>query len=603
MATNTKVSITELDFDTIKANLKTYLKQQTTFQDYDFEGSGLSNLLDVMAYNTHYMAFYANMIANEMFIDSAMMRSSVVSVAKHLGYTPTSYIAPTATVNITVNSVSGSPTSIILFAGTNFTTTIDGTSYTFVPLVDTVITPTSGVYSTTGIDLKEGKYLTYTHVINTADTTQELIIPNNQVDTSTLTVKVQNSVSDATTTTYTLADNINEIKATSTVYWLEETAGQRYRLEFGDNVIGKKLVDGNLVILTYLATNGTAANTASTFALAGSIGGSTSATITTTANAAGGSNGVSIDNIRFQAPKTYSAQNRCVTVQDYRDIVVKEDPNIQAVAVWGGEDNVPPNYGKVYLAIKPKTGYVYSDAAKELIKKNILNKKNVATVSPEIVDPTYTYLLITTAVKYDKTKTTKSASTLQALIKATIEAYNDNNLELFDKYFRYSKLVANIDATDVSISNNWTTIQMKKIYSPTFNTSTQDTVYFNNAITPGTINTTGFTLSGTDTSTFYFDDPNTTLTDTDYQKLRLYKLVSNVRTEVNSNAGTIDYTEGTVQFTNLTFATSVDTAGIKITATPTVNDVVPKRNDILVIDDADISITVTEDTALTSGTT
>ena len=312
---------------------------------------------------------------------------------------------------------------------------------------------------------------------------------------------------------------------------------------------------------------------------------------------------MSIDNIRFQAPKTYSAQNRCVTVQDYRDIVVKEDPNIQAVAVWGGEDNVPPNYGKVYMAIKPKTGYVYSDAAKELIKKNILNKKNVATVSPEIVDPTYTYLVITTAVKYDKTKTTKSASTLQALIKATIEAYNDNNLELFDKYFRYSKLVSNIDATDVSISNNWTTIQMKKIYSPTFNTSTQDTVYFNNAITPGTINSTGFTLSGADTSTFYFDDPNTATTDTNYQKLRQYKLVLNVRTEVNSNAGTINYADGTIQFNNLTFASSVDTAGIKITATPTVNDVVPKRNDILVIDDADISITVTEDTALTSGTT
>ena len=603
MATNTKVTITELDFDTIKANLKAYLKQQTTFQDYDFEGSGLSNLLDVMAYNTHYMAFYANMIANEMFIDSAMMRSSVVSVAKHLGYTPTSYIAPTATVSITVNSVSGSPSSITLFAGTNFTTTIDGTSYTFVPLADTVITPTSGVYSTTGIDLKEGKYLTYTHIINTADTTQELIIPNNQVDTSTLTVKVQNSVSDATTTTYTLADNIIEIDATSTVYWLEETVGQRYRLEFGDDVIGKKLIDGNLVILTYLATSGTATNTASTFALSGSIGGSTSATITTTANAAGGSNGVSIDNIRFQAPKTYSAQNRCVTVQDYRDIIVKEDPNIQAVAVWGGEDNVPPNYGKVYLAIKPKTGYVYSDAAKELIKKNILNKKNVATVSPEIVDPTYIYLVITTAAKYDKTKTTKTSSTLQALVKATIEAYNDNNLELFDKYFRYSKLVSNIDATDVSISNNWTTIQMKKIYSPTFNTSTQDTVYFNNVITPGTINTTGFTLSGTDTSTFYFDDPNTTATDTNYQKLRQYKLVGNVRTEVNSNAGTIDYTEGTIQFNNLSFATSIDAAGIKITATPTVNDVVPKRNDILVIDDADITITVTEDTALTSGTT
>ena len=603
MATNTKVSITGLDFDTIKDNLKTYLKQQTAFQDYDFDGSGLSNLLDVLAYNTHYMAFYANMAANEMFLDSAVLRSSAVSIGKHLGYTPTSSISPTATVNITVNGVSGSPTSINLLAGTNFTTTIDNVSYTFVPLTDTVITPTSGVYSTTGVTLREGKYLTYSHIINTADTTQELIIPNSNVDTTSLTVKVQTSVSDSTTETYTLADNINEIKATSKVYWLEETSDLRYKLEFGDDVIGKKLVDGNIVILTYLSTNGTAANTASTFALSGSVGGSVSATITTTANAAGGSDGVNIETIRFQAPKTYSSQNRCVTVQDYRDIVVKEDPNIQAVAVWGGEDNVPPSYGKVYIAIKPRTGYVYSNAAKELIKTGILAKKNVVTVSPEIVDPTYIYLLITTEAKYDKTKTTKTASTISALVRATIEAYNDNNLELFDKYFRYSKLVANIDATDDSISNNWTTIKMKKIYSPTLETPTQDTVYFNNAITPGTINSTGFTLSGTDTTTYYFDDPDTAVTDTNYQKLRQYSLVANVRTEINNNAGTINYEDGTVQFNNLTFASSIDTTGIKITATPVINDVVPKRNDILVIDSADITVTITEDTALTSGTT
>ena len=312
---------------------------------------------------------------------------------------------------------------------------------------------------------------------------------------------------------------------------------------------------------------------------------------------------MSIDTIRFQAPKTYAAQNRCVTVQDYRDIISKEDPNIQTVAVWGGEDNVPPSYGKVYIAIKPKTGYVYSDAAKEAIKTSILKKKNVVTVSPEIVDPSYLYLVITSAVSYDKTKTTKSATTLQALAKATIEAYNDNNLELFDKYFRYSKLISNIDETDTSISNNWTTIKMKKIYTPTLNTVTQDTIYFNNAITPGTINTTGFTLSGTDTTTFYFDDPDTVTTDTNYQKLRQYSLVANVRTEINSNAGTIDYSAGTIQFNNLTFASSIDTDGIKITATPTINDVIPKRNDILVIDDADITVTVTEDTALTSGTT
>ena len=603
MATNTKVTITELDFDTIKTNLKTYLKQQTTFQDYDFEGSGLSNLLDVLAYNTHYMSYYANMIANEMFLDSAMIRSSVVSLAKHLGYMPTSFVSPTAIVNVTINNVSGSPASIILATGTEFRTTIDDVNYTFVPLIDTVITPVSGVYSTTGLTLREGHYLSYSHIINTADTTQELIIPNNQVDTSTLTIKVQTSVTDTTVETYTLADNINEIKATSTVYWLEEVSGQRYRVYFGDDVIGKKLVDGNVVIITYLSTTGSAANTASTFTLAGVVGGSTDATITTTTAAAGGSNGVSIDTIRFQAPKTYAAQNRCVTVQDYRDIISKEDPNIQTVAVWGGEDNVPPSYGKVYIAIKPKTGYVYSDAAKEAIKTSILKKKNVVTVSPEIVDPSYLYLVITSAVSYDKTKTTKSATTLQALTKATIEAYNDNNLELFDKYFRYSKLISNIDETDTSISNNWTTIKMKKIYTPTLNTVTQDTIYFNNAITPGTINTTGFTLSGTDTTTFYFDDPDTVTTDTNYQKLRQYSLVANVRTEINSNAGTIDYSAGTIQFNNLTFASSIDTDGIKITATPTINDVIPKRNDILVIDDADITVTVTEDTALTSGTT
>ena len=315
----TKLEISELDFDGIKSNLKTFLSQQNEFTDYDFEGSGMSVLLDVLAYNTHYLGYNANMLANEMYLDSADLRSSVVSLAKQVGYTPTSCTSSTATLTVLVNDATGA--SLTMSRGTKFSTTVDGQSYSFVNNADVSITPVSGVYQFDNLTVYEGSYLNYKYTANTSDIDQRFIIPNDSVDTTTLTVKVQESSSDATTNTYTLATGITGLDSTSKVYFLQEVEGGRFEVYFGDGVTGKTIADGNIVILDYINGNRDAPNGATTFTLSGTIGGFSSATITTSSNASGGTGLESISSIKYNAPRDYSAQDRAVTAEDYKTLV------------------------------------------------------------------------------------------------------------------------------------------------------------------------------------------------------------------------------------------------------------------------------------------
>ena len=349
----TKLEISELDFDGIKSNLKTFLSQQDEFTDYDFEGSGMSVLLDVLAYNTHYLGYNANMLANEMYLDSADLRSSVVSLAKQVGYTPTSCTSSTATIDVLVNNASGA--SLTMSRGTKFTTTVDGQSYSFVNNADVSITPTDGVYKFSNLTVYEGSYLNYKYTVNTSDIDQRFIVPNDSVDTTTLTVKVQESSSDATTNTYTLATGITELDATSKVYFLQEVEGGRFEVYFGDGVLGKAVADGNIVILDYINCNRDAPNGATTFSLSGTIGGFSSATVTTVSNASGGTGLESINSIKYNAPRDYTAQDRAVTTEDYKTLVKSLYANAQAVQVYGGEDAATPDYGKVYISIKAKS--------------------------------------------------------------------------------------------------------------------------------------------------------------------------------------------------------------------------------------------------------
>jgi len=592
----TKLEISELDFDGIKGNLKTFLSQQDEFTDYDFEGSGMSVLLDTLAYNTHYLAYNANMLANEMFIDSADLRSSVVSKAKQVGYTPTSTTAATATIDVLVNNASGS--SLTMSRGTKFTTTVDGQSYSFVNNADVSINPTDGVYKFSNLTVREGSYLNFKYTASTSDIDQRFIIPNDNVDTTTLTVKVQESSSDSTTNTYTLATGITGLDSTSKVYFLQEVENGRYEVYFGDGALGQPIADGNIVILDYVTCNQDAPNGASTFTLSGSIGGFSSATITTVSNANGGTGPESISSIKYNAPRDYSTQDRAVTAEDYKVLVKSLYANAQAVQVYGGEDAAIPNYGKVFISIKARSGSNLTETTKASIVQS-LKKFAVASVRPEIIDPETTYITLATSFKYDSGKTVKDISTLQTNIANAIAVYNNETLENFTGMFRYSKLLEAVNNADTSILSNITTVKMYKYVTPTLSEGLKYTLSFNNAFynphsghnstAGGIVTSTGFKISNDSSVSEHFLD------DDGAGNLRVYYLSGTTRLYTSLTYGTVDYATGEVILTsaNITSISNVDGAAstrIRVTTIPSSNDIIPVRNQVLEIDSANSTV-------------
>ena len=600
MASN-KLEVSDFDFDNIKANLKTFLRSQSEFQDYDFEGSGFSILLDTLAYNTHYLGFNANMLANEMYLDSADIRKNIVSLAKMLGYTPSSVRAPEASIDILVGDGTGS--SITMTKGTAFTTTVDGTTFQFINNADIVTTPVNGVYRFSDVKIYEGTLVTFRYTVDTTDTDQKFIIPSSLADTSTLVVKVQTSSNDTTTNTYTLATGLATVQSTSKVYFLQEIEDGKFEIYFGDGVIGSALTNGNIIILEYIVTNVEAANGASTFTASTTISGFSNLTITTNSNAQGGTTAESKESVRFNAPLQYSAQNRAVTTSDYESLVQSLYPNALSVSAWGGEDDETPIYGTVVIAIKAASGSTLTTATKQSIVTQ-LKKYNVASVRPVIVDPETTFILITSNVKYDEKLTTKTATTLKSDITSVLSNFNDNTLQKFDGVFRYSKVTSLIDDTDTSIISNITTIKIRKEFTPTLNSSTRYNIYFRNSlynpvsgynsVNGGILESTGFKISGDTTNVFFLDDDGA-------GNIRRFRLVGSVRTYANNTQGTINYTTGQITITSLSVSSIENIRGsastvIELTVTPKSNDIVPVRDQILEIDTANSIITVDVDT-------
>ena len=600
MASN-KLEVSDFDFDNIKANLKTFLRSQSEFQDYDFEGSGFSILLDTLAYNTHYLGFNANMLANEMYLDSADIRKNIVSLAKMLGYTPSSVRAPEASIDILVGDGTGS--SITMTKGTAFTTTVDGTTFQFINNADIVTTPVNGVYRFSDVKIYEGTLVTFRYTVDTTDTDQKFIIPSSLADTSTLVVKVQTSSNDTTTNTYTLATGLATVQSTSKVYFLQEIEDGKFEIYFGDGVIGSALTNGNIIILEYIVTNVEAANGASTFTASTTISGFSNLTITTNSNAQGGTTAESKESVRFNAPLQYSAQNRAVTTSDYESLVQSLYPNALSVSAWGGEDDETPIYGTVVIAIKAASGSTLTTATKQSIVTQ-LKKYNVASVRPVIVDPETTFILITSNVKYDEKLTTKTATTLKSDITSVLSNFNDNTLQKFDGVFRYSKVTSLIDNTDTSIISNITTIKIRKEFTPTLNSSTRYNIYFRNSlynpvsgynsVNGGILESTGFKISGDTTNVFFLDDDGA-------GNIRRFRLVGSVRTYANNTQGTINYTTGQITLTSLSVSSIQNIRGsastvIELTVTPKSNDIVPVRDQILEIDTANSIITVDVDT-------
>ena len=409
MASN-KFVVSDLDFDAIKSNLKAFLQDQAEFSDYNFEGSGFAVLLDTLAYNTHYLGFNANMVANEMYLDSADIRKNIVSLSKMLGYTPSSAKSSIADVDITLNNATGS--TVTMNKGTTFTSSIDNTTYQFVTNQDLTITPQDGVYKFSNVNLYEGTLVTFRYTVDSTDVDQKFVIPSVNADTSTLKVSVQNSSSDTTINTYTLASGLRSLNNTSKAYFLQETDTGKFEVYFGDDVLGKKLSDGNIVILEYIVTNKTESNGASSFTLSSSIGGFTDVSIITNSSAQGGAEPETKESIRFNAPLQYTSQDRAVTTTDYETLVKSIYPNALSISAWGGEDDETPVYGVVKIAIKAASGTTITNATKnDIITK--LKPYNVASVRPEIVDPETTSLVLTVNAKYDKKGTAKTSETLK----------------------------------------------------------------------------------------------------------------------------------------------------------------------------------------------
>ena len=591
----TKLDISQLDFDGIKDNLKTFLSQQDEFTDYDFEGSGMNVLLDVLAYNTHYLGYNANMLANEMYLDSADQRTSVVSLAKQVGYTTKSSTSSQAKIDVLVNNASGA--SLTMSRGTQFTTTVDGTNYSFVNNADISISPQDGVYKFSDLDIFEGTYLNYKYTANTTDTDQRFIIPNDNVDTNTLTVKVQESSSDSTTNTYKLVSGITGLDSTSKVYFLQEVEDGRFEVYFGDGVLGEAIADGNIVILDYITCNRAEANGANTFTLSGSIGNFSNVTITTLNSAANGDGPESIKSIKYNAPRDYTAQDRAVTADDYKVLVKSLYANAQSVQVYGGEDAATPDYGKVYISIKARSGSNLTEVTKQSLVRS-LKSFAVASVTPVIIDPETTFITLTTTFKYDSSLTTKDISTLTTNVINAISSYNTDTLEDFTGMFRYSAVGKVIDDADTSILSNITKVKMYKNITPTLNSGLKYILSFNNALynphsghnanAGGIISSTGFKIFGDDINEHFLDDDGA-------GNIRVYYLSGTVRSYTDSTYGTINYATGEVILTssNITSISNVDGAAstrIRVFALPSSNDIVPVRNQVLEIDTANSTI-------------
>jgi len=592
MAVNTKrLNVTEFDFDEVKNNLKVFLSGQTEFTDYDFEGSGMNALLDVLAYN-------ANMLANEMFLDSASLRSSVVSHAKTLGYVPNSARAAVATVNITLNTTS--ITSATLPAGTVFNSTVNGTDYQFVTSDSIASTNTGSGIPFLSVNLYEGTFVTTRYSVDSTDADQRFLVPNRRADTSTLKVVVQNSSSDSTTTTYTQATDITQVTAESNVYFLQEVENGKFEVYFGDGVVGSSLSDGNIVILTYVVSNTTDANGAAIFKNAASIATISDISVEVLDIANGGSAPETITSIKYNAPLDYASQGRCVTAEDYKVYAKKLYANTKSVQVFGGESGSfdsslgvvsTAEYGKVFISILSTTGLELTASEKKQLVSDFA-KYTVASITPVIVDPETTFLILDVRFKYDSSKTTLATSQIESEVVSAITKYNTDNLEKFEGVFRHSKVTRLIDDANTSILNNTTNVNLGKFFAPDTTAATSYNIYFNNALynphsghnssAGGILASTGFFINGDTTNEHFLDDNGAGI-------VRLYYVLAGNRVYVDTTAGTINYSTGAIFIESLFVTTVSDVDGatsteIRITVVPNSKDIVPVRNQTLKLD-------------------
>lgn len=584
MSANTYLQVSELDFEDIRSNLKTYLSSQDQFKDYSFEGSAMAVLLDVLAYNTHYNAYYLNMVANEMFLDTAQQRDSVVSRAKELGYVPVSSVGAQAEVNINITGVDSTITQITIPKNSKFTTTFDDVTYTYVNPASKKIAATSpGVFSDT-LTIKEGEPLTHSWTVSASNPVR-YILPNAGVDTTSIAVTVQESASDDTLVDFYRATNITQVYSTSAIYFLEEAADEKYEIIFGSGSLGRSLKAGNIVKVEYLVNNGEATNGADSFSVDSlNIGTSyTSATITSVAsNALGGRPQETVDSIKFQAPRNYQTQNRAVIASDYERILLSENPDLQSVIAFGGEQASPAVFGKVFIAVKPFGEKFATQSRKQSIKTSISDRTPLA-VDPVIIDADYTYIIPTLTTYYDVTKSALNDSAVEANVRAAINTFSESNLGRFGNKLRFSRFVRSLDDTsDGFVLNNDAAIKIEKRITPNLNVAELVSLQFNNALRPGSLGSSEFTYDGF--SSFLGDDG--------LGKVSIFRYSDNKeRVNIVPDAGAIDYKTGLVTVENF-LPSAYSDLELKINVAPENLDIIPVREQILLLESGDAVINV-----------
>jgi hypothetical protein len=588
------VQVSNLDFNQIKTALKDYLKSESDFTGYDFEGSVWSTLLDVLAYNTYYTAFNTNMVVNELFLDSATLRDNVVAIAKQLGYTPKSAVAPKANVTCQINFTGTYPNTITLKKGTGFTTVFDSDLYEYVVVDDITTSVVNGVATFTNLPIYEGTIVKNYYTINTSLKSQRFIIQNVGLDVSSIRVKVFDSISSTTFKTFEYSNNILDVNSNSNVFFVEEIEDENYEIFFGDGVIGKKLENGNYIEITYLITNASATNGAKQFTFAGvlqDINGVTNypftiASVTTSSIASGGEEVESISKIKFNASKYFGTQDRAVTAQDYAAIVRNIYPAISDIITYGGENEVPPEYGKVKIVVKPKNTASLSALTKNEIAQK-LKSYMVGSVIPEIVDPSILYIEIISNISFSKSRTTLSAEEVKNKVITSIEKYlAQSDVEKFNGKFRLSKIIGSIDSADQSINSNDTTVIMRKDFYPTLNSKFYYEICYQNEFDSdceqSVVQSTGFVVSEYPSYTSYVEDRSGVLV--------LYRLdsLTGEKIVLNDSLGKVDYVKGEIMMYNLTIIKgSFDDNRIELR-------VRPKHGDINVLREAYIDVDIAQ---------
>lgn len=590
---NSSINLINLDFDTIKDNFKTYLKSQNKFKDYDFDGSNMSVLLDVLAYNTYLNSFYTNMVASEMFLDTAQLRDTVVSHAKELNYLPRSFKSAEAVVTVTINTGNPSVSSLVMPKGTTFSSRIGSNSYTFSTNKNLVLTGSNGVFTASQISIYEGEYVNETFITDYSQSNQRYVISNPTADTDSITVTVIED-NGATVLEYSYATSLFNVTDESRVFFIQPAENEKYEVVFGDGVTGRRPKDGAAVVVDYRVTNGELPNGAFKFTTDGPIESYANVAITTISPAGGGAVSESTESIRFNAPRHFTTQERAITATDYETLLKLNYPEISAVSAYGGEEEIPPQYGRVFISVDIK-----DVEGLPTVKVNeyyrFLKERSPVSIEPVFKNPEFTYIDVKSTVNYDITKTDLEPSDITALVISSIVDFNQQNINDFKKTLRYSRFIDAIDGSHPSIISNETTIRAIKVITPTVSTPQNLTIKFDlpllndkqqriNSVHSSAIKRT------IESSIFTFQGRNVIIEDDGNGSLVLAGLSENNTYTIIKDIGSVDYGLGILTIKDFVVS-SYAPGGIKIYARPVSNDIYSTKNNILAIRTEDIDIT------------